>query len=88
MQMIDIHYLCTKEKSVKLSLIILASICLTGCSNPGDEFVTVQRSTKTKVVKVSDHDWHKLDGQYVITGRWTPASPEDAKKVHAYINSK
>lgn len=76
---------------MKLSLFILAFICLTGCSNPGDEFVTVERQfggVKTKVVKVSDHSWDKRDGQFFITGRWTPASPEDAKKVQAYIDSK
>lgn len=83
---------------MKLSLFVLGLICLTGCSNPADEFVTVQRTsggfsgpvtTKTKVVKVSEHTWRKnRDGEYVITGNWSPESPEDAKKVQAYLDSK
>ena len=88
----------------RLPILVLVAIALTGCSDPGEEFVTVSRiktytslttdspsttTTVTKVVKVSAVQWTKnRDGGYSTSRVWSPASPEDAKKVQAYMDSK
>ena len=83
-------------------LISLLAVVLVGCSDPGEQFVTVQKTistlalepgepttyrTETKVIKVSDGRWKKKrDGDYRTYNGWTPATPEDAKKVEAFLN--
>jgi antitoxin component YwqK of YwqJK toxin-antitoxin module len=69
-------------------------------SDPGEEYVTVRGSstvytgassrteTRTKVIKISAFSWSKQGGTFCTRDGYRPVSPEDAKKIEAYINGR
>ena len=79
----------------RLPLLALVSTVLMGCSDPGDEWVSIKGSGQGSIaVQVSQQDWELVNGTWTcrpFKGYETQclvAGPEDAKKVQAYMDSR
>ena len=88
------------NEKIKTLLIILfvciVSSLLSSCSNPAEDYVTVECIVQKRVVMVSSVDWKTEDGSYYFlqeekystnSYKWFVVTPEDVIKVKKYLDS-
>jgi hypothetical protein len=72
-----------------LPLLALVATVLIGCSDPGDELVTVGLDNVKFIVKVGEQTWKKKYGTWtcaIAAGDLPVKSFDDYKKVQAYVD--
>jgi len=88
------------NKKIKTLLTILfvciVSSLLSSCSNPAEDYVTVECIVQKRVVMVSSVDWKTEDGSYYFlqeekystnSYKWFVVTPEDVIKVKKYLDN-